>query len=86
MLFSLYVIVCLARSAIGINTLKKPTVWTVDNRSSVRLMNCPLCEENFKTLTNVCELISKEHNVPLIKETAAFDSLHGIYINFVISY
>ncbi|KAL4092150.1 hypothetical protein QTP88_026703 [Uroleucon formosanum] len=46
----------------------------VDNRSSVRLVKCPLCEEDFKTLTNVCEHISKEHNVPLKKETAGSGS------------
>lgn len=55
----------------------------VDNRNNVRLVKCPLCEADFKTLTNVCEHISNEHNVQLIKETTAFDSLRGIYINFV---
>jgi len=82
---ALHVIVCLAISALGINICKKPIVWTIEV-GSVRLVKCPLCEEDFKTLKNVCEHISKEHNVSLIKETAAFNSLHGIYINFVISY
>lgn len=44
------------------------------NISSVRLMTCSLCEEDFKTFKNVCEDISKDYNVQLIKETTAFDS------------
>jgi hypothetical protein len=71
-------------SIIGNRNKHKQKVHGVDNRSSVRLMKYPLCEEDFKALTNVCEHISKEHNVQLTKETTAFDSLHGIYINVVI--
>jgi len=51
----------------------------VDNRNNVRLVKCPLCEADFKTLTNVCEHISNEHNVQLIKETTAFDSPWYLY-------
>lgn len=39
----------------------------VDNISSVR----SLCEEDFTTLTNVYEHISKDYNIQLIKETSA---------------
>ncbi|CAI6354067.1 unnamed protein product [Macrosiphum euphorbiae] len=64
-------------SNIGIRNKHMQKTHGVDNRSSVRLVKCPLCEEDFKTLTNVREHISKEHNVSLIKETAAFNFLHG---------
>jgi len=59
----------------------------VDNRNSIRLMKCPICENDFKTLSNVCEHISQKHNVQLKKETKVFGSLHGtLFCNIIILY
>lgn len=55
----------------------------VDNRNSSRSVKCPLCEKDYKTISNICEHILKEHNIQLKKETKNFDSIYGIYIIFV---
>lgn len=52
----------------------------VDNRNRVSLVKFPLCEKEFKTLTNVCKHIPKQQKIQLLKETMAFNSLHGRYL------
>ncbi|KAL5236531.1 hypothetical protein ACI65C_003941 [Semiaphis heraclei] len=52
----------------------------VDNRSSVRLLKCPLCEQDCTTCSNLCEHISIVHNVAMKKECKDFDSLQEFKI------
>ncbi|KAL5240408.1 hypothetical protein ACI65C_007818 [Semiaphis heraclei] len=52
----------------------------VDNRSSVRLLKCLLCEQDCTTCSNLCEHISIVHNVAMKKECKDFDSLQEFKI------
>lgn len=40
-------------------------VRSVDNRNSVHSVKCPLYENNFKTISELCKHIPKDHNVHL---------------------
>lgn len=46
----------------------------MDNRNNVHSIKCPLCENDYKTITELCAHISKEYNM-YVKKT--FDSIHS---------